>query len=76
MLELLANLEDILLRLSSRSPTNLLVDEWTRIEQRKNEMLRARKAQAHEAERTVDPDGRRLALALPMAEPWEVENGT
>ena len=64
--------EDIPVRWSSRSPTNLLdqrldefslpkhgteLDEWTRIEQRGNELLRARKAQAvHDAERTVGPD--------------------
>ena len=48
------------------------LDKWTRIEQRENESLRARKAQAaHDAERTVHPNEQRMELAIPMAEPRE-----
>ena len=66
------------MRLPSRSPTKLLdhrldalalpkhvtkLDKWTRAEQRENELLGAREAQAaHDAERTVGPDGRRRWL--------------
>ena len=75
---------DIPVRLSSRSSTILLdrrldylalpghgtkLDKWTRIEQRENELLRGRKAQAaHDAERMVGPGGRRTELAIPMAD--------
>ena len=79
--------DDIPVKMSSRSPRNFLdrrwdelalpkhgtkLDNWTRIEQRENELLRGRKAQAaHDAERMVGADGRRMAFALPMAEPRE-----
>ena len=65
--------DDSPVRLSSRSPTNLLNrrldkvplrehftkrDKWTPVEQRENDLSRGRKAQAaHDAERTVGPDG-------------------
>ena len=48
---------------------------WTTghvVEKRENELLRGRKAQAaHDAERMVGVDGRRMEFAIPMAEPRE-----
>ena len=76
--------DDILVKLSSRSPTNFLdrrlddlalpkhgtkLDNWSRIQQRENELFRGRKAQAaHDAERMVGLDGWRMEFAIPMAE--------
>ena len=41
------------------------LDMWTRNDQRENELLRARKAQAaHDAECTVAPDEWRIELAM------------
>ena len=79
--------EDIPVRLSTRSPTDLLdhgldelavpnhgtkLNKRTLVEQRENELLRVREAQAaHGAVRMVGPDGRRMELTIPLTEPRE-----
>ena len=76
-------MDDIPVTVCSRSLTNLLdrqldelslpehdtkLDKWTRIEQRENELVRGRKAQAAHMN---GPDWERMELAIPMAEPRE-----
>ena len=79
--------DDTPVKLFSRSPTNFLdrrlgelalpthgtkLDKWTRVEQRYNELLRGRKAQAaHDAEHMVGLVGRRMGFAIPTTEPHE-----
>ena len=49
-----------------------MLDKWTRIEKRENELVRERKSQAAiESEREAGPEGRRREAAIPIADPRE-----